>query len=243
MTLTYSTYISEIAAITVISSNILVNGDAQFGPIAPGMIDYAEQRLYREGDFLSTYITDTSTNVVANNRIFNYPTGTGTFLVIDQINIYTPAGTTSSNAIRVPLQVSSKQFIDIVYPSNVTSIGVPTYFAPATATYCTLGPIPDQSYGVEIIGTQRPTPLSSANSSTFLTNTLPDLFIAASMIFISGYMRNFGAQADDPQMAQSWSGQYDKLFASANVEELRKKYSSQGWQAQNVNQIATPPRV
>lgn len=238
MSINYNSYISQISAITVISSN-----DPNFTIVIPGMIDYAEQRLYREGDFLTTYITDTSTNVVANNRIFNYPTGTGTFLVIDQINIYTPAGATSSNALRVPLQVASKQFIDLVYPSNTTAIGVPTYFAPATATYCTLGPIPDQGYNVEVIGTQRPTPLSSNNSSTFLTNTLPDLFIAASMIYMSGYMRNFGSQADDPQMAQSWSGQYDKLFASANVEELRKKYSSQGWQAQNPNQIATPPRV
>jgi hypothetical protein len=238
MSLTYSTYISQISAITVISSN-----DPNFSIVIPGMIDYAEQRLYREGDFLATYITDTSTNVVANNRIFNYPTGTGTFLVIDQINVYTPAGTTSSNAIRVPLQVSSKQFIDLVYPSNATAIGVPTYFAPATALYCTLGPIPDQSYGVEVIGTQRPTPLSSANPITFLTQTLPDLFIAASMIYISGYMRNFGSQSDDPQMAQSWSAQYDKLFASAEMEELRKKYSSQGWQSQIPNQIATPTRV
>jgi hypothetical protein len=237
MSLTYSTYISEIAAITVISSNTLVNGDANFGPIAPGMIDYAEQRLYREGDFLSTYITDVSTNVVANSRVFNYPTSIGTFLVIDQMYVITPVTAFSSNGTRVPLQVASKHFIDNVYPSNATSVGVPNYFAPATATSCLLGPVPDQSYNIEVIGTQRPTPLSSANSSTFLTNTLPDLFIAASMIFASGYMRNFGSQADDAQMAQSWSGQYDKLFASAGMEEQRKKYGSQAWQAQIPNPL------
>lgn len=237
MSLNYSTYITEIAAITVISSNILVNGDGNSGPIAPGMIDYAEQRIYREGDFLATYITDTSTNVVANQKIFNYPTSIGTFLVIDQINILTPVTATASNAIRVPLQVASKQFIDMVYPSNATAVGIPTYFAPATATYATLGPIPDKSYNVEVIGTQRPVALSTSNSSTFLTQTLPDLFIAASMVFMSGYMRNFGAQADDPQMAQSWQGQYDKLFASAGMEEMRKKYVSQAWQAQVPNQL------
>jgi len=237
MSLNYSTYISEIAALTVISSNILVNGDANFGPIAPGMIDYSEQRIYREGDFLSTYITDVSTNVVANSRVFNYPTSIGTFLVIDQMYVITPVTAFSSNGTRVPLQVASKHFIDNVYPSNATSVGVPTYFAPATATSCLLGPVPDQSYNIEVIGTQRPTPLSSANSSTFLTNTLPDLFIAASMIFASGYMRNFGSQADDAQMAQSWSGQYDKLFASAGMEEQRKKYGSQAWQAQIPNPL------
>ena len=81
----YTTYVSQIANLTVISS-----ADPNFLTMLPGMIDYAEQRIYREGDFLFTYITDTSTNVVANSRTFNYPTSIGTFLVIDQINILTP---------------------------------------------------------------------------------------------------------------------------------------------------------
>lgn len=243
MSLNYTTYISEIAALTAISSNILVNGDGNFGPIAPGMIDYSEQRIYREGDFLATYIIDTSTNVQANQRTFTYPTTTGTFLVVDQINIITPVTATSTFGTRNPLQVVSEQFVDTVYPNNITSIGVPRYFAPRTATTCILGPVPDQSYSVMVIGTQRPTPLSTSNSSTFLTQTLPDLFISASMIFMSGFMRNFGAQGDDPQMAQSWNGQYDKQFASAGMEEFRKKYQSQGWQSQIPNPIATPQRV
>ena len=208
----------------------------------PGMIDYAEQRIYREGDFLSTYITDISTNVVANSRVFNYPTSIGFFLVIDQINIFTPISATSSNATRVPLTVASKHFIDNMYPNNSSGTGVPKFFAPATDARAILGPVPDQSYNVEVIGTQRPPALSASNSSTYLTQNLPDLFIAASMIFASGYMRNFGSQADDAAMAVSWSKQYDLLFASAGMEELRKKYSGQAWQSQISNPIATPPR-
>lgn len=238
MALNYSTYVSQIANLTVISSN-----DANFTTMLPGMIDYAEQRIYREGDFLATYITDMSTNVQANSRVFTYPTTSGSFLVIDQINIFTPFGATSSNATRVPLVVASKHYIDNVYPNNSSGTGVPKYFAPARATTAILGPVPDQNYNVEVIGTQRPTPLSASNSSTFLTQTLPDLFIAASMIFISGYMRNFGSQADDGPMATSWSKQYDLLFASAGMEEQRKKYGSQGWQSQIPNPIATPQRV
>jgi len=236
--LNYTTYVSQIANLTVLSSN-----DTNFQTMLPGMIDYAEQRIYREGDFLATYITDTSTNVVANSRVFNYPTSMASFLVIDQINILTPITATSSNATRVPLTVVSKQFIDQVYPNDSSGIGVPKFFAPATDASATLGPVPDQSYNVEVIGTARPVALSVNNSSTFLTQTLPDLFIAASMIFASGYMRNFGSQADDPKMAQSWQGQYDILFASAGMEEQRKKYGSQGWQSQIPNQIATPQRV
>ena len=236
--LNYTTYVSQIANLTVISS-----GDTSFQTMLPGMIDYAEQRIYREGDFLSTYITDTSTNVAANVRTFSYPTGTGTFLVIDQINIITPITGVSTNGTRVPLQVASKDFINTVYPGNTTGTGVPKFWAPASDTTCFLGPVPDQAYNIEVIGTQRPTALSTSNSSTFLTQTLPDLFIAASMIFASGYMRNFSAQSDDPRMSVSWEDQYTKLFASANMEERRKGYTSQGWQSQIANNIATPPRV
>ena len=237
MSLNYNSYVTQIAGLTNITSNILVTGDANFGPPLPGAIDYAEQRIYREGDFLSTYITDTSANVVANQRTFNYPTTSGTFLVIDQLNVFTPAGTTSSNGTRVPLQVASKHFIDNLYPNDATSIGVPAYFAPATATQCFLGPVPDQGYNIEVIGTQRPAPLSASNSSTFLTQTLPDLFVAATMVYMSGYMRNFGSQADNPQMAASWESQYEKLSQSADMEEMRKKYASQAWQNKIPNQF------
>lgn len=230
--LNYTTYISQIATLTAISS-----ADPNFQTIMPATIDYAEQRIYREGDFLSTYITDTTANVVANVREFEYP-GNNTFLVIDQISILTPITASTSNATRVPLQVASRQFIDMVYPNSATAVGVPAYFAQVTDDSCLLGPVPDQSYTVEMIGTKRPLALSTFNSSTFLTLTLPDLFIAASMIFMSGYMRNFGSQADDAPMATSWQSQYDKLFASAGMEEQRKKYGSQAWQSQIPNPFA-----
>ena len=235
MALNYPTFVTQLATLTAESTS-----DPNFvSTLLPGSIDYAEQRLYREGDFLATYITDTSGTVTPNQRTFNYPTTLGSFLVIDEISIYTPAGTTSANGTRVPLQVTSKQFVDIMYPSNnsTASIGTPKFFAPVNNTTCLLGPVPDQAYGVEIIGTQRPAPLSASNSSTFLTQTLPDLFMAAAMIYASGYMKNFSAQSDNQAMAVSWQSQYDKLFASANVEELRKSYSAQAWQAQNTNPI------
>ena len=53
-----------------------------------------------------------------------------------------------------------------------------------------------------------------------------DLLIAASMVWVTGYQRNFGAQGNDPQYASSWEGQYQIAFKSANVEELRKKWTS-----------------
>ena len=53
--------------------------------------------------------------------------------------------------------------------------------------------------------------------------------VAAMMIFMSGYMRDFGSQADNPQQANSWESQYNNLFKSANLLELRKKFAGPGW--------------
>jgi len=67
--------------------------------------------------------------------------------------------------------------------------------------------------------------------------------MAASMVFGSGFMRDFGSQTDDPQQSGSWETQYQALLRSADVEELRKKYQSQGWTSAKPSQIATPPRA
>jgi hypothetical protein len=92
-----------------------------------------------------------------------------------------------------------------------------------------LGPAPSAPYNIEILGTIRPVPLSPTNSQTFLTQYLPDLFTAASMVFMSGYQRDFGSQSDNPQQAQSWENQYQLLFKSANAEEMRKRYNEEAF--------------
>ncbi len=234
----YTSYVSQI-------SNLMteLSSDPNFQTMLPGMIDYAEQRMYRELDLLATRITDTTGSLVASNRNFTLPTTQGTFLVVEQVNVITPATATVSSGTRVPLVNTSRDVIDICYPSNTSGNTIPEFFAMVNNANIIVGPPPDQSYPVEVVGTQRPTPLSSANPSTILTQMLPDVFIAASMVFGAGYMRDFGSQSDNPQMAQSWEGQYTKLMQSANVEELRKKYQSQGWTDQIPTPIATPQRV
>ena len=106
-----------------------------------------------------------------------------------------------------------------------------------------LGPAPDQTYFLEVIGIQRPLALSSGNSSTVLTQYVPDLFFAASMIQLAGFMRDYGGQSDNPQNAMSWEMQYKTLFQSAEVEQARAKFQSEGWTSEQPSKIATPPRA
>ena len=166
--------------------------------------------------------------------------------VLMDVNVITPVGTTNPDlGVRNQLTIQSRSFLNAVYGSGPTqggSTGVPQYFAMATDQEILVGPYPDKSYNVELIATVRPTPLSEANPNNWIATYLPDLFLAASMIQMSGYMKNFGSQADDQKMAVSWSDQYVTLRDSAATEDSMRKYFSTGWTSQLPSQF-NPPRT
>ena len=252
--LTYSTYVTQIATMAVVDQN-----DAAFQTILPQMITYAENRIYRDVDFLFTstslhgvtfVLTPGNRNLSFNiNLSSNSDAATGTFVVSEQINLLTDASgnaasTTNPDAcVRTPLLPTTKEFLDAVYGSSLTAnLDQPKYFVPFNDTLFYVGPVPDQAYPVEVIGTYRPNSLSATNTATFISNYLPDVFIMASMIYISAYQRNFGRMNDDPQMAISYESQYQALLKGSLVEEARKKFNSSGWSSQSPSPIATPSR-
>ncbi len=236
MSLTYATYVTALTTLTNIPST-----NIDFQNILPDCIDYSEQRIYRELNLLATIVRDSSQALSPNNRNFTLPSAQGIFVTVEGINAITPAGTAPDNGTRNPLTPVAIDYLDLVWPS-ATGTGLPTCFAMLTQTAIVVGPWPDQAYTMEVRGTQRPTPLSSSNTVTFLSQNLPDLFLAASMIYMSGYVKNFGAQADDPQMAQSWETQYGKLLASAETEEARKRFQGSAWSSLTQSAAAQPAR-
>ncbi len=236
--LNYTTYVARLANMFPIGST-----DPNFLTFIPDNINYAEQRIYRELDLVAAQVTDASAQVSSGNRNFTLPTTIGTFITVDQINIITPTATPSSIGSRIPLIPVSPEYIDLTYPSGQASTGRPRFYGRRNDTSVILGPSPDSAYFTEVIGIQRPLALSSANSSTPLTEYVPDLFMAAAMVHAYGYMKDFGATADTPEGAMSWEVQYQKLFQSAATEQARAKFESQGWTSENPSQIATPPRV
>lgn len=236
MSLTYSTWLTSVANLTITDPS-----EANFVQILPSCIDYAEQRLYRELDLLNTVTRDTGLLTIGT-RSFTLPSNLGRFVVTNGFNVITPSTqTVPDSGTRNQLVPTSRDLLDAVWPS-VTGAGVPSLYAMITDQQIIVGPSPDAAYTIEVIGTIRPTPLGASNTTTYLTLYLPDLFVAASMIYMSGYQKNFGAQADDPKMAVSWESQYEKLFASAGVEEQRKRYASGAWGSLSPTPIATPTR-
>jgi len=236
MALNYTTFVSSLANMIVVPI-----GDPNFDAALPSIIDDAEQRIYRELDLLSTIVRATGV-LAANNRNFVLPTTTGRFVVVEQMNVITPAGVTDPDVgTRNPMLPVSKEYLDAVYGSAVGA-GVPSLFAPISQQNWVLGSWPDAAYTVEVVGTIRPAPLSVSNPNTFLTDYLPDVFMAAALVYAAGYQLNFGAAADNPQAGVNWETHLQKLLASAQKEEFRKKFGSQSWSSKEPDPIATPPR-
>jgi hypothetical protein len=239
--LTYTTYKTQIATMAVVAED-----DTAFTTILPQMITYAENRIYRDVDFLFTSASSTAYSITAGSRVITVDAATfpdGTLVVPEQINLITPSGTSNPNAgTRVPLLPTTKEFLDAVYGAS-QSTGQPKYWVPFDDYTFLVGPYPDASYTVEIVGTYRPASLSATNSTTFISLYLPDLFIMASMIYIAAYQRNFSsAMGNDPQMPVTYETQYQALLKGAISEENRKKFEAAAWSSQSVSTSATPTR-
>lgn len=235
MTLTYNSFVPRILDVT---KNM--KSDINASIVVPYVIDYAEQRIYRDLDLLATRLVDSSTNVTANQRTFTIPSSNGTFLVVETVNVSTPSSVAFASGKRNPLTPVTKQFLDIAYPSS-ESADIPLFYAMQTNSQITFGPIPDDSYPIEITGTYRPNPLSSSNPTTILTTMLPDLFVSAALVGLGEYLINHGLAP--PQNMERWEAEYKVLMQSALVEEFRKKYQSQAWTDAAPSPVATPPRV
>ena len=221
MALTYQTYVQTMQNLLVIPTD---NIDVNFQNIIPRMIEYAELRIYREMDFAVASAALTTTLVTANRSI-TMPAG---IFIVDQINVITPASqTVPDSGTRNPMQRVSLDYLNTVY--STTTTGMPVCYAMLSDTIAKIGPPPDNTYTIEVVGVTRPAALSPANTTTYLTTNLPDLFVAASMVFGTGYQANFGSQADNPQQAQSWEATYQTLKQGVDIENMRQKAQAPAW--------------
>ncbi len=236
--------------VTAISNQIVVDADnAAFLEILPTAINYAEARIYRELDMLVANVRDASSSTVASSRNFNLPTSVGTFLIVDGLNVITPASTSADSGTRTPLIPVSRDFLDLSWPSS-TGSDVPQYFAyisqdtysSSAQTQVILGPWPDAEYRIEVVGKVQPAALTSTNTETYLTANLFDLFFAATMVFMTSWQQNTGSGSDNPAMALDWKGKYAELQQSAATWEARKRFGGASWSSKPVEPTAVPQR-
>lgn len=234
MSLTYSTYTTTIANLMVVEATF-----ASYQQILPSMIDDAEIRICQDVDFLGAVVTDSSVATAPSTRGINW---SNSFFVVQSMNAISPAGTTNPDlGTRNPIVPATKEMCDYLYPSAAGS-GIPQYFGRVTQSTAVLAPWPDGAYTLEITGTQRPPSLSATNTTTFISTYLPNLLIAASMIYASAFQQNFSA-GDNPAQAVDWHGHYVDILKSSVIEQARMKFEGEGWSSEQPSPIASPPRT
>lgn len=247
--LSYNLYIEQIATLAVVNtttvSGVVQGVDPAFNALIPSMLNYAELRIQREVDLLasktniSTYVMTLGVNTLSISP--------NDFVTVQTVGIL-------GGAQLIP---TTNEFISNVYGDS-SFLATPIYFAMYGGDYAAagansnniiFGPYPDHFYPLSITGTQRLTSLyffantiQADTHYTFISAYLPDLLVMASMIYISGFQRNFGRQSDDPAMAMSYESQYQVLLTSAIVEEARKKFQGAAWTSMGPATVATPSR-
>lgn len=213
------TYLAQYAG----DSELATDGD--FLAQLPAFIFSAENRILRDLDLLSARITDTSGLLTQNSRIFVLPTDQGSFSVV------ITAAVIIAGIRQPPLLPISKEAMDAMFPDEhaVGDPSVPRYRAPLSDTEMLVGPAPSFAYGMQVYGPQTPVTLSADNPTTFISVNLPDLMLAAEMINVSAWQRQFSAMSDDPAQSRDWNQEYERLKTLCDAWQLRERVEAAGW--------------
>ncbi len=231
----------------------LNNSDDAFQGILPRAFEYASNRIYRELDLLTTTVSTVGAAFTAGNGRLDVPTQ---FMSVQYVNLVTPAATSGDAGTRYPMERVSPEFMDFTWPTAATTSGSPSiptkycfYGTTGTSAFSSSGaltmrvsPAPSTAYVAEFIGPVRPLVLSQSNPNTILTTRFPDLFLAACMIYLSAYQRDWGGQSSDPAASQSWEAQYSRLREGVMVEVERQKSQAPGWSTHTPTVLANQPR-
>lgn len=239
------TYDELYQAILILTSRAsAANGyvaPTDFVNIFPRSIEYAENRINREIVFVADRVEETTLAFTANSRELNLSGGTPIVIVVEGLAAV-------SGGARYTFHPGSLDLIDVIWPDPTLAVDLTTYvgelyWAQKDADTIVVSPTPNASLAAVVTGIFRPAYISATNTTDYISDNYPELLVAACMIFMSGYVRNFGAQADTPKMAQSWEEQYKTLYMSAALEEQRRRGQGAGWSAQLPTPIAQPQRT
>jgi len=211
--------------------------------ILPAAIQDAEDRIYVDMDFLATRTTWASNAFTAGSRTFTLPTTPSIVQVLQGVAAITPyTAATPAQGTRNQLEMVSLDYIDSTWPTEANT-ALPDSWAMLNAASIVVKPTPDQAYPVELTGVFRPAPMTSSNQATYIGATYPSLLIAACMVFLFAYQRDFSPSGDQPGAPLSWEDHYQMLLKTALGEEQRRKGQGVGWQPFSPTPLATPPRT
>src|SRR5260221_7583072 len=110
---TYPLWVAAVSNLT--SGNISGTPSLYLAAELPAAIDYAEGRIYRNFNFLTTLATAATQNTISLNRNVTIPPA---FVLVNDINIITPAGPVPHSGKRQFVNKPFQEFLDLMRPSE-----------------------------------------------------------------------------------------------------------------------------
>lgn len=179
-----------------------------------GYIDYfiqtAENKIYRDifsmNEGRGVQPIEASLNVTISNGVAPLPVG---YLGLKHSVV-------SINGFSFELQRRNAEFIYTQYP-NRSPQAAPAYIAREGQNFI-FGPFPDAAYMVSGTYWMRSPQLTSANNVTWMTNTIPNILLAACCVAAARFVK-------DQEALQLWSAEYQADMADFLLADRAEEQS------------------
>lgn len=173
------TYDELIAAVRVYTEKEdLSDNDENGNPRIDTLINQAELRLLRDIDLEEFRVTDSQTMTEGSPEL-SISTG---ILAIRNVFV------TETTGFRVNLRRVDEAFLREYWP-DPDEEGLPKYYTLSRPATLRVAPTPDEDYSTDIESIQRPTQLSSTNTTTWLSENADDALLYSVLVEVMKYMK------------------------------------------------------
>ena len=182
---TYDNLVTDIRNYTEVDSNVLT------AAIINRIIEDAEFRILRDVP-IDAYKKQATGNLVTGQSTINVPAQT---LFVKGVQVYD--STSASTGTNTWLEKKDESYLQEYIPAE-TSRGKPKYYAmfggatgvtDTTSGRLFLAPVPDSTYTFKIHYEAVPTPLSSSNTTTYISQYFPNGLLYACLVEAYGFLK------------------------------------------------------
>ena len=184
---TYATLTTAIQDYTEVDSNVLTS------TITDGIIENAEFRILRDVP-IDAYKKQSIGNLVVGQTTINVPAQT---LFVKGVQVYD--STSASTGANTWLEKKDESYLQEYVPSTESAARAkPKYYAmfggatgvsDTTSGRLLLAPAPDATYTFKIHYEAVPTPLSSSNTTTYISQYFPNGLLYACLVEAYGFLK------------------------------------------------------
>ena len=182
---TYATLTTAIQNYTEVDTNVLTS------TITDQFIENAELRILRDVP-IDAYKKQSTGNLVTGQSTINVPAKT---LFVKGVQVYD--STSASTGTNAWLEKKDESYLQEYIPAE-TSTGTPKYYAmyggatgvsDTTSGRLFIAPAPDSTYKFKIHYEAVPTPLSSSNTTTYISQYFPNGLLYACLVEAYGFLK------------------------------------------------------